>query len=370
MTFQEFRTLGEASNGVVTGAMLSGSDYWSTINSVLSEYSEELSDVTSSTYSLLSMLSAGTDDFTTISAFIGIDEELFTPSEIINFINNFNLQFTPGSVAIFMGNWTAERRRSVKEFLFNRNFPNGKNLFSFITSEFNGQNPALLKENVSIPEAISDPRKLLVSPRIAYGRDGFYSGVMEAENDYWSIISAWKLANTQPTSANKELSSLISTLLTRNYSNSTYGVPLLMEKPIDKALYSSNLTIDSNVVTILKKGYASLSRDDVSRLLNGFIDEFSVQLEDFENFEYSDLVSYVNVKVNSLVSNGIADMRVSEAKEVKFYLAVMSKFVGSSSVTGYSSLLSISDSLESDLNSVRAALFSIKEELLSEGKFN
>lgn len=374
MTFSEFRRLGAESGGTVTGAMLSGSDYWATTNSVLSDYSEQISDVTSVEYAIFLLLGSSTDDFTTISAFIGIDEGLFTPSDIANFIDGYRLKFAISSVAAFLEDWTANRRRLVRDFLFNRNFPNGKNVFSFVTSEFNLPNAALLAEDPDNPEFANEPGKFLVSPKIAYGKAGHYANIREAEQDYWSIVAGWKLANSSPTTQNKELLSLIRTLLNRNHSNSTYGVPLLMRKPIDKALYSSNATLNGNAVSLVKRGYASLSRNDVSELLNSFIDGLALDLNNFSNVTdytvpYADFVSYVNERVTALKNKGAAELSVSEAKEVKFYVALMSKFVGTSSVTDYSALSSISSTLESDLDSARAAMLSIRAELIAEGNF-
>ena len=93
-------------------------------------------------------------------------------------------------------------------------------------------------------------KNFLFKPYIDYFDITAYRNKIQAEKDYWNIISNY--TGTFSITSNRQVSMLKKILTLKNYNN-TNGLPVFLKKDLTKNLFFNDKDLDLLMASLLKK---------------------------------------------------------------------------------------------------------------------
>jgi hypothetical protein len=167
------------------------------INEVLSDYSEEIANPNSEHSRFFRALSSGSTA-AELEVFNRVYSELYYGDYMVEdfllYTRKFGAAFSIAQIDAFSRNTRAAKIAGMKEKVFNGNFYNYGNLFSFVSQFiFSDQsNPIFI--NRAEEAAVRDEDSLLLRPDISYFGERSFQRQSEASELYWSVVSSFMLS--------------------------------------------------------------------------------------------------------------------------------------------------------------------------------
>lgn len=169
-------------------------DQW-LLTRVLSRYTAQLADPASpESRFFLALADARTpEELRTFSeAYLGIFRFLFDVSDFTTYASKAGVVASISSISSFISNLRAAKLAGMREKLFNGNFQDYGNLYSFIAQEaIRTDSPSVLVSPELGSGVLSQFNSLMVKPRVSYSGVDSYAGYREAAEDYWSIARSY-----------------------------------------------------------------------------------------------------------------------------------------------------------------------------------
>jgi hypothetical protein len=314
--------------------------------------------------------------------------EEFKLEEYFDYILKDNLQINYDSIFNYIRNIDIFRVTNMREKIFNGQFPNFGNIYTFFSiSILNNKDNELMYNNILENDNIlSNEDSYLLNPVIKYYSQDSYSNYRKAEEDYWEIVEDFYTSLGFTLTASKTKFSfytsqfnsiysrvILDSLLNKNNESKVYGVPLLLSKKSTKSDYSPFKYEDEEIKKILKQSYKRITKDEFYNFLNKLVVElveyYAITKEpiDYTNLsDLPDIENYIRLKLNFFnLSTTKNKITVNMLKEMKFYRYFFAKFFN---ITN-SDLFQFMVTIENEFNNLRNLILDLRQKLINEGNF-
>jgi hypothetical protein len=309
--------------------------------------------------------------------------EEFKLEEYFEYIINDELQISYDSIFNYIRNTDIFKITNMKEKIFNGQFPNFGNIYTFFTINIlNNKDNELMYNNILEDDSIlKNENSYLLNPVIKYYSQDSYNNYRKAEEDYWEIVedfytslgftlTASKTKFSSYTSTFNSLYSklMLDALLNKNNKSKVFGIPLLISKKAVKADYSPFKYEDEEIKKILKQTYRRITKDELYNFLNKLavelVEYYAITKETISDLP--DIEKYVRLKLNFFnLATTKNRVTVDMLKEMKFYRYFLAQFF---KITN-SELYSFMETIETEFDSLRNLILDLRQKLINEGNF-
>jgi hypothetical protein len=314
--------------------------------------------------------------------------EEFKFEDYIDYISNDDLQINYDSILNFIKDTDIFRVTNMKEKIFNGQYANFGNIYTFFSINIlNNRDNELMYNNISEDnEILKNENSYLLNPVIKYYSQDSYSNYRKAEEDYWEIVedfytslgftltpSKTKFSSYTSLFSSRYSKSILDTLLNKNNESKVYGIPLLISKKSVKSDYSQFKQEDREIKKILKQTYKRITKDEFYNFLN----KLAVELVEYyvitkKPIDYAELSSlpdieeYIRLKLNYFNLTTTKDrVTISILKEMKFYRYFFAELF---KITN-SELFSFMETIETEFDNLRNLILNLRQKLIDEGNF-
>jgi hypothetical protein len=312
----------------------------------------------------------------------------FELEDYLNYISNDDLQINYDSILNYIRNTDIFRITNMKEKIFNGQYANFGNIYTFFSINVlnNKENELMYNNILEDDEILKNENSYLLNPVIKYYSQNSYSNYRKAEEDYWEIVEDFytSLGFTLTPSKTKfsfytslfnstYSKSILDALLNKNNESKVYGIPLLISKKAAKSNYSPFKYEDEEIKKILKQTYKRITKDEFYNFLN----KLAVELVEYyvitkEPIDYAELSSlpdieeYIRLKLNYFNLTTTKDrVTISILKEMKFYRYFFAELF---KITN-SELFLFMETIETEFDNLRNLILNLRQKLINEGNF-
>jgi len=309
--------------------------------------------------------------------------EEFKLEEYFEYIINDELQINYESIFNYIRNTDIFKITNMKEKIFNGQFPNFGNIYTFFTINIlNNRENELMYNNILEDDSIlKNENSYLLNPVIKYYSQDSYNNYRKAEEDYWEIVENFYTSlgftltpsKTKFSSYTSTFNSLYSklmldALLNKNNKSKVFGIPLLISKKAVKADYSPFKYEDEEIKKILKQTYKRITKDEFYNFLNKLavelVEYYAITKETISDLP--DIEKYVRLKLNFFNLTPTQNrVTVDMLKEMKFYRYFLAQFF---KITN-SELFLFMETIETEFDNLRNLILNLRQKLINEGNF-
>lgn len=317
------------------------------VEELMELYKDEIEDENSRYYKLFDTLARvnSTNAFQIFFIFFtNIGREIFTIEDYFMFLDNNELDVNYESIVKYLS-----EAKSNKVEIMNKRLKEGiyevyGNLYDYIDRQSLDQDDSIFYRATSLEdELFTASEKFLFKPYIDYFDITAYRNKVQAEKDYWNIISNYN--GTFSITSNRQVSMLKKILTLKNYNN-TNGLPVFLKKDLNKNLFFNDKDLDLLMTSLLKNTYNKFSLLEVKRYIKAMAEEIVeyYELISTEPFDYSNesvmipnIEDFLLYKVQKLYekftdntneefTDNNTNITYMDFKEINFYYSIMFDF--------------------------------------------
>jgi len=319
----------------------------------MEEYKEELSDENSRYYKLFSILSRvnSIESFQIFFIFFtNIDRDIFTIEDYFVFLDNQGLELDYESIVRYVSDLKINKINIISEKLKNGLYELYGNLYNYIKRRNIDKNDTIFyRANNLEDEIFNTNEKFLFSAYIDYFNVNAYRNKVQAEKDYWTIITEYSGIFSTKTTINFQMKKLLGILTEKDYDN-TNGLAVFLRKDLNKNLFFNDNELDILMSSLLKNSYTKFSYTEIK----DYIEKMSEEIVEYYEiisatpFDYSkestmmpDISDFLLYKAEKLSNNFLTMQKITynDFKEINFYYSVMFEFANINTASGHPNLV-------------------------------